>query len=198
VPYTIESLCPACTAVDSFRIGLWPVDAGICLCPTCKRMVNVSLESGRCAVCQFEPSQHDFYDYARSIPYFGGASIGPIESGPTCLKCSAGDLTFTNTAHTNYGILGRTEDGARPWWGRDTLEKAIFVISLFAFAREHELDMGELLAYYNLDVPRPLMPGRRVSFPIYRDISAHIYSRVRTGEARITVSSKLHAALAIQ
>jgi hypothetical protein len=93
------------------------------------------------------------------------------------------------------GILGQTEDGSRPWQGRDYPEKAFFLFALVAVCSEFELDLPQLMDYYNLDLPKTTLGSIRVSFPLFLDIRTHLKTVAMLGEAPFTVSSKLAAAI---
>ncbi|MBW3600306.1 MAG: hypothetical protein KY475_23940 [Planctomycetes bacterium] len=190
MPYDVTSHCPACSQGDEFVIGLWPKHLGVHVCGGCRAVVNVPLETGACR-CGARPAAAEFYDYAYSIPYFSGQSA-ELEPGRDCPKCRGAKLTFQTTTHFNVGRLGATEDGQRPWIGKDYLEKAIFAFALIAVCSELDLDPKEMLGYYNLDVPASLIASRRLSLPIFLDIRNHVTAAVMAGEATFTVSEKLH------
>jgi hypothetical protein len=194
MPYQVKSHCAACQAGDEFVIGLWPEHRGVLVCATCRRVVNVPLEGGKCPGCGRQPAADEFYDYAGSIPYLDGVSLVPLEEGPECPKCRSGRLSFRTTSHFNVGPLGWRDDGLTPWVGEDYLEKAIFVYALMAVCTEFELDPGALLRHYNLDLPSSLIAGRQVSFPIMLDIRAHLVAAA-TGDADFAVTPKLRAAM---
>ena len=194
MPYEVRSNCSACNQGDDFVIGLWPTHLGLYVCDSCKALVNVPLESGTCK-CGRRPAVDNFYDYAYSIPYFRGQSIAAIEPGPNCPKCGQAQLIFETTSHFNVGRLGTTQDGNRPWIGKDYLEKAIFVYALMAVCSEFDLSPDELLEYYNLDVPASLIAQRRISLPILLDIRNHLKATVMAENATFAISAKMQAAM---
>ena len=196
MPYEVRSHCQAGQAGDDFVIGLWPEHLGVFV--YCRKVVNVSLDGEACPGCGCPPPVEEFDDYAGSIPYLGGQSMGPLEPGPECPKCRRDRLAFETTAHFNVGPLGTPKAGRTPWVGRDYLEKAIFVYSLMAVCMEFELDPDEVLRYYHLDVPRGLIAGRRFSLPILLDIRTHLLTIAALGGASFAVSPKLRSAVAEQ
>jgi hypothetical protein len=60
---------------------------------------------------------------------------------------------------------------------------------------EFNLNIEELLTYYNLDVPRSLLAGRRVSFPIMLDIRTHLIAAALSGEATFAVTPAMQSAI---
>jgi len=195
MPYEVTSRCEVCREGDPFVIGLWPRHAGVFACGACRRPVNVPLEEEACPGCGDPPAIAEFYDHAASIPYLGGASIGPLEPVPVCPKCGGGRLSFETTGHFNVGTLGSSPDGRRPWIGRDTLEKAIFAYAMMPVCMEFDLRPDEILRRYHLDVPAALMAGRRVSLPILLDIRTHLLATAACGEADFTVTPKFRSAI---
>ena len=190
MPYEVESDCPACHQHDRFTIGHWPVHLGLFLCPDCRRIVNIPLDSGQC-VCSRRPQTPDFYDYTLSIPHYHGELDGPLQPGPICPRCAQAPLSFQIAAHVNYGRLGQSDRTPPPWRGRDYLEKAIFCYALVAAAVELKLDLKELLAYYNIDPPASLLADRRISVPIYMDIEHHLVAAAGSGEASFSNMTQL-------
>src|SRR5205823_1239901 len=98
-------------------------------------------------------------------------------------------------AHFNVGRLGATADGSRPWDGDDYLEKAIFFYAMMAVCAEFELNIDQIMAYYNIDVPRSLLAKRRLSLPIMLDIRTHLMAMAASEEATFTVSEKMQNAI---
>lgn len=174
MPYEIESSCLACGQGDRFMIGNWPEHLGADVCPTCKALVNIPVETMRCPGCDRSVAPQDCYDYSFAVPYLGRQFISDPEPGPTCPRCGQGPLAFENRAHLNMGMVVRNSEKARATWGRDYIEKAIFMNSAIPVVEEFRLDPRRVFAYFNLDLPtRPLMT-RRVSFPIMLDIRTHL------------------------
>jgi hypothetical protein len=196
MPYDVKSRCETCGAADDFVIGLWPEHLGILACGASRKMVNVPLEGGACPGGGRQPAADEFYDYPGSIPYLGGASLGPLEPGPECPRCRRGRLSFETTSQINVGHLGQREDGRRPWLGKEYLEKAIFVYALMAVCSEFELRSDEILRHSRLDIPKGLMAGRRVSLPILMDIRSHLVAMVATGETDFALTPKLRSVMA--
>jgi hypothetical protein len=195
MPYEVKSRCETCQEGNDLVIGLWPEHLGVLICGACRKLVNIPLEGGACPGCGRQPATDEFYDYAGSIPYLGGASLGPLEPGPECPRCRRGRLSFETTGHINVGHLGQREDGRTPWIGKEYLEKAIFVYALMAVCSELELRPDEILRHYRLDIPKSLLRGRRVSLPILMDIRSHLVAMVATGETDFAVTPKLRSVM---
>jgi len=183
MPYTVSSNCDYCYRGDEFSIGFWTMHMGLFSCPNCRAFVNIPLETGRCLGCGYSPTPHEFYDYSAAIPYLGGKTLNKLEPGPLCPKCCQRPVSFETTMHLNTLSLGFMEASAKPWLGRDYLEKAIFVYALSAVCVEFNLRLDEALTYYKLDVPRSLLRDRRkVSLPILLDIRTHLLIKLMAGD----------------
>jgi hypothetical protein len=191
MPYKVESKCDGCGSQHRFVIGLWPEHLGVYMCRACAMPVNIPLETGQCPGCGVQPSVAEFYDYARSIPFYHGESLGRLEPGPTCPNCAEGTLSFTIHCHFNVGRLGAYEGPLPPWAGRDYLEKAIFAYALISICADFDLDMAEVFAYYNMDVPWSLLAQRKISLPIRMDIHNHLLAAVAAGEVKFANMLKL-------
>lgn len=195
MPYTVHSHCSKCNEGDEIIIGFWTKHLGVYTCSTCKALVNIPLNTGKCE-CGHQPSVKDFYDYAPSIPYIQNMSISEIEPGPICPKCTEVNLTFNIENHFNVGRLGSDNSHQQPWIGKDYLEKAIFVYAMMAICAEFELDPEEILNHYNLDVPVSLIADRQISLPILLDIRGHLIASAVSGESTFTITDQMRAILA--
>lgn len=159
-----------------FVIGNWPEHSGVVLCETCRVIRNVALATGRCVACDtYEPPADAFWDYARAIPYLEGSAIEPLEAGLPDIH--GNEVLYMPISTLNVGTLGRPIHGRTPWKQQQTMEVAIFVMALLAFAKEYGISEQRLLRYYNVDVPFSMMSGRSVSWPIFQDIRSQIFAR---------------------
>ena len=174
MPYEIESSCGACGQGDRFMIGNWPEHLGVYVCSVCKALTNISVETAKCPGCGQRVEPQDCYDYAFAIPYLGGQFIREPEPGPVCPKCGRGPLAFQNTAHLNMGMVVWNREKARATWGKDYVEKAIFMNSTIPVIEEFQLDPPRVFAYFNLDLPSKPPITERLSFPIIVDIRTHL------------------------
>jgi hypothetical protein len=174
MPYQIESVCTACRQGDSFLIGNWPEHLGVYVCSACKALVNVPVETSRCPGCSQDVEPPDCYDYSFAIPYLGGQFVRELEAGPTCPKCGCAHLAFENTAHLNMGMVVGNREKAQATWGRDYVEKAIFMNSTIPVIEEFQLDPRHVFAYFNLELPSKPLITKRLSFPIILDIRTHL------------------------
>lgn len=178
MPYSIQSQCHACNQGDTFVIGNWTEHYGVYICHTCQQVVNILIADGVCSGCKTQPNLTDYYDYSFAIPYLGGKSPMPLETGPDCPKCRAGKIAFHNQAHLNLGVVVHNQAGAQSTWGLDTMEKAIFMNSTIPVIQEFQLDAAKVFAYFHLHIPTAPLMTRRVSFPIAMDIRAHLFIQV--------------------
>jgi hypothetical protein len=186
MPYNIASQCPSCDAGDQFVIGHWPEHLGLYACPTCRALVNVPVTTGACPGCGHAVDAGSLYDYSFAIPY-GHGHFGPErEPGCTCPKCGQAPLTFTNTAHLNMGVVVHSVDRARATWGRDYLEKAIFMNSSLPVIEEFHLDLRQVFAYFNLHIPSGPLGTERVSLPIALDIRTHLWTLLSRDRTRFS------------
>jgi hypothetical protein len=96
------------------------------------------------------------------------------EPGPSCPKCQRASLTFENNAHLNMGMVVQNVEQARATWGRDYMEKAIFMNSAILVIEEFQLSPVKVFEYFNLDIPTAPLVTRRISFPIFLDIRTHL------------------------
>jgi hypothetical protein len=183
MPYQIQSHCPACQAGDSVVIGNWPEHLGLYLCLSCRQLVNIPTRDGKCPGCGYEPRPDELYDYSRAIPYLGGQMPYTPDSGPVCPRCEGGALQFHNTAHYNMMMVVGNEAGAKATWGRDYVEKAIFMNSTFPVIQEHRLDPRKVFAYFHLDMPSAPLITRSVSYPIALDIRTHLLIHITMNPA---------------
>ena len=180
MPYEIESSCGACGQGDRFMIGNWPEHLGVYVCSVCKALTNISVETAKCPGCGQRVEPQDCYDYAFAIPYLGGQFIREPEPGPVCPKCGRGPLAFQNTAHLNMGMVVWNREKARATWGKDYVEKAIFMNSTIPVIEEFQLDPQRVFAYFNLDLPSKPLITKRLSFPIILDIRTHLGTTLMT------------------
>ncbi len=193
MPYLVDA-CPLPGDPVRFVIGNWPEHAGVVLCGVCRVVRNVSIVTSRCVKCDtYTPTDDEFWDYAPSIPYFDGSSVEPLVDG--LLDADGNPMLFMPVSTLNVGTLGRPIDGRTPWKERDTMEMAIFVMALLAFAGEYGIPEAQLLRYYNIDVPFSKMSGRSVSWPIYQDIRAQIIARAGQPGPPFEVTERLAADL---
>ena len=174
MPYQIESRCRACSSGDTFLIGNWPEHLGAYVCSTCQSLVNVPVETGQCPGCGHQPALTEFYDYSGAIPYLGGQMPHEPEPGPECPKCRRAPLSFENNAHLNMGMVVYNAEKARGTWGRDFMEKAIFMNSTIPVVEEFQLSPVKVFEYFHLDIPTGPLVTRRISFPIVLDIRTHL------------------------
>ncbi|MCI0462342.1 MAG: hypothetical protein L0Z62_35770 [Gemmataceae bacterium] len=179
MPYQIKSVCTACCQSDTFLIGNWPEHLGVYLCSACKALVNVPVDTSSCPGCVQGVEPQNCYDYTFAIPYLGGRFVGDPEPGPTCPKCGRAHLAFENTAHLNMGMVVGNREKAQATWGRDYIEKAIFMNSALPVIEEFQLDPRRVFAYFNLDLPSKPLITKRLSFPIILDIRTHLWSAMR-------------------
>jgi len=178
MPYQIQSQCAACKKSDSFLIGNWPEHLGVYVCQKCQALVNIPVSDGKCPSCGHAPQLSELYDYSFAVPYLGGSFPGQLEPGPICPKCHQKPLTFMNTAHLNMGMVVWDPQKARNTWGRQYLEKAIFINSTVPVIKEFQLDAAKLFTYFNLDAPTPPFITSRMSFPMILDIRTHVFTAV--------------------
>src|SRR5262245_11146012 len=95
-------------------------------------------------------------------------------------KCGQGPLAFENNVHLNMGMVVGNREKAQATWGKDHVEKAIFMNATIPVIEEFQLDPRRVFAYFNLDLPsRPLIT-RRLSFPIILDIRTHLGTTLMT------------------
>jgi hypothetical protein len=174
MPYQIDSSCVACGQGDRFMIGNWPEHLGVYVCSVCKALTNISVESRKCPGCGQLVEPQDCYDYSLTIPYLGGTFPCELEPGPNCPRCGRGPLAFENNAHLNMGMVVWNKEKAQATWGKDYVEKALFMNSTIPVIDEFQLDPRRVFAYFTLDLPsRPLIT-RRPSYPIFLDIRTHL------------------------
>jgi len=174
MPYEIQSRCHACGQGDTFLIGNWPEHLGVHVCAECHALVNIPVETGQCPGCGQQPSLQDFYDYSFAVPYLGGQMPRQPEPGPACPKCQRAPLTFENNVHLNMGMIVSNAEKARATWGREYMEKAIFMNSALPIIEEFELSPAKIFEYFNLDTPTAPLITERISFPILLDIPTHL------------------------
>lgn len=174
MPYRIQSHCAGCGQGDAFVIGQWTTHLGVHVCQRAQSVVNVPVDTGLCPGCGEPVDAADLYDYSYAIPYGGGQSPRPLETGPTCPKCHGAPLTFENQAHINLGVVVFDVERARATWGRDYLEKSIFMNSSLPVIKEFALDPVQVFEYFNLHLPTGPIATKRLSFPIILDIRTHL------------------------
>jgi ssDNA-binding Zn-finger/Zn-ribbon topoisomerase 1 len=174
MPYRITSRCGTCHQGDTFVIGNWPEHLGVFICPKCRALANVPVSDGKCPGCGEAPALEQLYDYSFAVPYLGGKFPGQLEPGPTCPKCRQGLLSFENSAHLNMRMVIAEPEKARGTWGRQYMEKQIFINSTYPVLKEFQLEGAKLFAYFNLDAPKMPFVTSRMSFPIILDIRTHI------------------------
>lgn len=178
MPYQIESHCPACNHSSQFTIGDWTRHLGVYVCSTCKAFVNIPVEDGQCPGCNYQPQPADLYDYALAIPYLGGQAPFALQPGPLCPQCRQQSVTFENNAHLNLGSVVYNEEGAKATWGKDYMEKAIFMNSTIPVIQEFQLDPKKVFAYFHLHIPAAPLITRCWSYPIALDIRTHLMIRI--------------------
>ena len=176
MPYRVQSSCASCSNGDAFIIGQWTVHLGVHLCPRARSIVNVPVETGQCPGCGEPVDAGDLYDYSYAIPYLGGQTPRPLEPGPTCPKCNGAPLAFETVAHLNLGAVVFDVERARATWGRDYLEKSIFMNSSIPVIEEFQLDVAQLFDYFHLHLPTGPIATRRMSYPIAIDIRTHLWT----------------------
>ena len=174
MPYQVKSHCAACGKGDDFVIGHWTAHLGVHVCPRAKSMVNVPVDSGQCSACGEPVTTDALYDYSFAIPYLGGRSAHPLEPGPPCPRCTGAPLTFETHTHINLAAVVFDVERARATWGRDYLEKSIFMNSSIPVIEEFTLDVGQVFEYFNLHLPTGPVATRRLSYPIILDIRTHL------------------------
>jgi hypothetical protein len=174
MPYEIQSRCRACGKGDKFLIGNWPEHLGVYVCASCRALVNVPVGSGHCPGCGHEPTMRDFYDYSLAIPYLGGQMPHEPEPGPLCQRCQRASLSFENNVHLNMGMVVYNVEKARATWGRDFMEKAVFMNSTIPVIKEFQMSPVKVFEYFNLDIPSAPLITQRISFPILLDIRTHL------------------------
>src|SRR5262249_26728778 len=177
MPFEIHSSCASCEG-DDFAIGNWPEHLGVFVCRTCRALVNIPVATGKCPGCRQEPQPAEMYDYAFAVPYLGGNVVGSLEPGPSCPKCGR-ELAFENRVHQNMGVVIHNKEKARATWGRDSMEKAIFMNSAVLLCYQQQLSPGKVFDYVHLDVPpRPPLTGK-ASIAILGDLATHIGVRIQ-------------------
>jgi hypothetical protein len=72
------------------------------------------------------------------------------------------------------GMVVHNAEKARTTWGRDYMEKAIFMNSTIPVIEEFQLNPVKVFEYFNLDIPTAPLITRRISFPILLDIRMHL------------------------
>ena len=176
MPYQVQSHCAACVAGETFVIGHWTRHLGVHVCPRAQSIVNVPVDTGQCPGCGEPVAAADLYDYSYAIPYFSGQTPRPLEPGPACPKCKGAPLGFETKVHINLGVVAFDVTRARGTWGRDYLEKSIFMNSSIPVIEEFQLDPVKVFEYINLHLPTGPIATRRMSYPIVLDIRAHLWT----------------------
>jgi len=175
MPYEVQSQCRSCGNGDVFVIGQWTAHLGVHVCRQSRMLLNVPVETGACPGCGECPPADALYDYSFAVPYLGGQTIRELEAGPVCPKCEGASLTFNTTTHLNMGVVVHDVERARATWGRDYLEKAIFMNSSIPVIEEFQLDAEQVFDYFHLHLPTGPIATKRISFPILLDIRTHLW-----------------------